>query len=142
MQIDVANLIPHQGAMCLLDRIEDWSEDGIVCHATSHRRPDHPLRDENGLRGSCAIEYAAQAVAAHGALLRRAPDGKAAMGFLTAIRDVTVSPARLDEIETPLTVRADLVLQREAGSIYGFTVAAGAEVIVTGRLSVIVTDAA
>ena len=138
MRIDVANFIPHQGAMCLLDGIEDWSEDRIVCRATSHRRPDHPLRDEHGLRATCAVEYAAQAVAVHAALLGRPRGGKAAIGFLTAIRDVAVSVVRLDDIDAPLTIRADRVLQRETGSIYEFTATAGDQLILTGRLSVIV----
>jgi hypothetical protein len=48
----------------------------------------------------------------------------------------------LDEIEGPLTIRADVVLQQGTGCIYGFEVSAGEHLIVTGRLSVIVPDAA
>jgi predicted hotdog family 3-hydroxylacyl-ACP dehydratase len=140
MQIDLADLIPHQGAMCLLDSIEHWSEDRIVCRATSHQRPDHPLRDGSGLRASCAIEYAAQAVAAHASLLGRSAGRKTAIGFLTAIRDVAVSAAYLDGIDEPLTIRADVMLQRGTGLIYGFAVTAGEELIIAGRLSVMVPD--
>lgn len=141
MQIDLAGLIPHQGAMCLLDDIEHWSEDRIVCRATSHRHPDHPLRDGNGLRASCAVEYAAQTVAAHAALVGRSTGGKTTIGFLTAIRDVAISVAHLDNIEEPLTIRADVVLQQGTGFIYGFQVTAGEQLIATGRLSVIVPEA-
>ena len=50
--VDISRLIPHRGAMCLLDRVENWDKDHIVCRTTSHRRPDNPLRDDSGrLRG-------------------------------------------------------------------------------------------
>ena len=64
--------IPHKGSMCLLDGVTQWSEAEIVCHATSHRDPGNPLRsvdrDVNGLGITAGIEYAAQAMAVHGAI--------------------------------------------------------------------------
>jgi predicted hotdog family 3-hydroxylacyl-ACP dehydratase len=141
MQIDLVDLVPHQGAMCLLDCVENWSGDHIVCRATSHHRPDHPLRDRSGLRGSCAIEYGAQAIAAHAGLVGRSADSKAAIGFLAAARNIVVAIARLDEIEEPLTIRADVVLRGGTGHVYEIAVAAGAQVVLTGRLSIIVPPA-
>ena len=64
-------LIPHRGPMCLLDRMTSWDETRIECVAVNHRDPRHPLRSASGLLASAAIEYAAQAMAVHGALLRR-----------------------------------------------------------------------
>jgi predicted hotdog family 3-hydroxylacyl-ACP dehydratase len=127
--------------MCLLDCVESWSEDRIVCRATSHRRPDHPLRDRSGLRGSCAIEYGAQAIAAHAGLMGPSGDSKAPIGFLAAVRDIAVAVARLDDVEEPLTIRADVLLRRETGHMYEIAVTAGAQVILTGRLSVMVPRA-
>ena len=138
---DLVDLVPHHGAMCLLDCVESWSEDRIVCRATSHRRPDHPLRDRSGLRGSCAIEYGAQAIAAHAGLIGASADSKAPIGFLAAVRDIAVAVARLDDVEEPLTIRADVLLRQETGHVYEIAVTAGAHVILTGRLSVIVPRA-
>ena len=64
-------LIPHRGPMCLLDRMTSWDETRIECVAVNHRDPRHPLRSASGLLASAAIEYAAQAMAVHGALVRR-----------------------------------------------------------------------
>jgi predicted hotdog family 3-hydroxylacyl-ACP dehydratase len=138
MQIDVAALVPHQGAMCLLDCVESWSDDHILCRASSHRRPDHPLREGSRLRALCAIEYGAQAIAAHAGLLGRSAGSKPATGFLAAVRDVVVSVAFLDEIKDSMMIRAQVRLRHDTGHIYDITVTAGQQTILTGRLSVIV----
>jgi predicted hotdog family 3-hydroxylacyl-ACP dehydratase len=141
MRIDIAELIPHQGAMCLLESIEDWGEKRIVCRARSHRNQDNPLRDGRGLPASAAIEYGGQAIAAHVALVRGSAGRQARAGFLVAVRDVAVSVARLDDLEDPLMIRAEAVLQHESGHIYEVTVTAGERIIQTGRLSIIVSQA-
>lgn len=138
MSLDVAGLIPHQGAMCLLDCVERWDQESIVCRAESHRRVDHPLRDEAGLRGLCAIEYAAQAIAAHAGLLSGPTGRGAAMGLLAAVRDVVVSVARLDELDDALIIRADVLMRQGTGCMYEVAVTAGRHPVLTGRLSVVV----
>jgi hypothetical protein len=65
----IAARIPHQGSMCLLAAVVDWSADGISCRAVSHADPANPLRAEGRLGAANGIEYAAQAMALHGALL-------------------------------------------------------------------------
>ena len=66
----ISQRIPHQGTMCLLDRVVDWSDSRIACAATSHAAPANPLRADGRLGAANGIEYAAQAMAIHGALLR------------------------------------------------------------------------
>ena len=63
----VAGLVPHAGPMCLLERVVDWSDEGIRCEATVTEA--HPLRTGGRLPATALIEYAAQAMAAHGRLL-------------------------------------------------------------------------
>ena len=60
-------LIPHQGMMCLLDRVAAWSAADITCGASSHLSPDNPLRRDGRLGAICGIEYGLQAAALHGA---------------------------------------------------------------------------
>jgi predicted hotdog family 3-hydroxylacyl-ACP dehydratase len=60
--------IPHQGRMCLLDEVLDWNAQHIRCRTATHRAPDNPLRSHDRLGIACGIEYAAQAMALHGAL--------------------------------------------------------------------------
>ncbi|HET6675231.1 MAG TPA: hypothetical protein VFG71_07815 [Nitrospiraceae bacterium] len=135
-QMDMAGLIPHRGAMCLLDTVLSWNEQEIVCTATSHRRSTNPLRDGAGLRGSCAIEYGAQAIAAHAGLVDATGGSRPEAGLLVSVRDVIVSVARLDEMDAMLIVRARVVLKQGRGQVYEITVTAGGETILTGRISI------
>ena len=79
-QKEIEALIPHSGAMSLLNEVLKWDEDHIICLANSHRSKHNPLRNENALSSVCGVEYAAQAMAVHGALStgdqmrNRAPD--------------------------------------------------------------------
>ena len=45
----IAARIPHQGSMCLLDAVLDWSPTTIACRAVSHADPANPLRAEGRL---------------------------------------------------------------------------------------------
>ena len=65
----IAAHIPHQGSMCLLDAVREWSGEAITCTASSHTDPANPLRADGRLGAANGIEYAAQAMAIHGALL-------------------------------------------------------------------------
>jgi predicted hotdog family 3-hydroxylacyl-ACP dehydratase len=90
----IAALIPHQGAMCLLDRVAAWSAADIVCHAVSHLDPANPLRRQGRLRTVCGLEYAFQAAAVHGALCGGAQQPP---GWLVALRNVIIFRPRLDD---------------------------------------------
>jgi predicted hotdog family 3-hydroxylacyl-ACP dehydratase len=133
----IAARIPHQGAMCLLDRLESWSGEAIHCTATSHRGAANPLRTASGLLAPCAIEYAAQAMALHGAL--RAPAEEApSPGYLASVRDARFSRARLDDVDGPLHVRAAFVAGDRRQLLYRFAVSdeAGA-VLAEGRATIV-----
>jgi predicted hotdog family 3-hydroxylacyl-ACP dehydratase len=85
--------LPHQGSMCLLDAVTDWDAQRIRCMATSHRDVDNPLRAHDRLGAACGIEYAAQAMAAHGALLAAADDAPRAGDDNTILYGFRVSAA-------------------------------------------------
>ena len=105
-------LIPHSGRMCLLARLDAWDADRIVCAATNHRDADHPLRTRRGLLAPAAIEYAAQAMALHGALVGQAAGTPATPGFLASARGVQLHVLRLDEL-SPDELRIEAT--RQAG---------------------------
>ena len=69
---EIRSLIPHAGAMCLLDAVTAWDEQSITCLSDTHRDPANPLRRQGRLSVLHAIEYGAQAAAIHGALCARA----------------------------------------------------------------------
>jgi predicted hotdog family 3-hydroxylacyl-ACP dehydratase len=141
----IAAWIPHRGPMCLLDRMTAWSASAIECVAVNHRDPSHPLRSASGLLASAAIEYAAQAMALHGALAADAAGDRAAPGVLASARDVRLARRRLDDLPAAafdaLVVRAE----RQAGDagrlLYSFSVSHDDREIASGRIAVVL-DAA
>jgi predicted hotdog family 3-hydroxylacyl-ACP dehydratase len=136
----IARLIPHSGSMCLLARLERWDAQTIVCSASSHRDAANPLRTASGLLAPCAIEYAAQAMALHGALIgQQAGSGKnaASPGFLASARGVQFHRLRLDDLAGDLTIEA----QRQAGDaqqiLYHFRVQHAGQPVAEGRAAVV-----
>jgi predicted hotdog family 3-hydroxylacyl-ACP dehydratase len=129
----IAALVPHSGGMVLLDRVEAWDAGGIVCWTASHMDPANPLRRAGRLAASCGIEYALQAAALHGGL---AAGGTAQpVGFLAALRDVTLHADRLDDRSVgELRVEARLERHEAGGSIYALTLRAQCgRVLLSGR---------
>ncbi|BEV73818.1 MULTISPECIES: 3-hydroxylacyl-ACP dehydratase [unclassified Paludibacterium] len=132
----IAAHIPHQGKMCLLDSVRDWNEQEIYCLTDSHCQADNPLRAHDRLGISTAIEYAAQAMAVHGALLAQASPAPKA-GFLTSARDVRWHVARLDQSTGPLTVHATRLSGSAVNALYQFEILADEQVLASGRLAAI-----
>ena len=142
----IARRIPHQGSMCLLDAVLAWDDEQIRCQATSHRSPEHPLRAHGRLGAACGVEYAAQAMALHGALVgegRGDPGGTAPQrgGYLAGMRNVMLHVDRLDTVELPLSVQAQRITGDDNTVLYSFAVHAGERPLVTGR-AMVVLDAA
>ncbi|WP_018911914.1 hypothetical protein [Thiomonas sp. FB-6] len=130
----IAARLPHAGAMCLLEGVLAWDDSQVLCSADNQRRPDHPLRQFGRLGAACGIEYAAQAMAVHGALL--APGGVRA-GMLVSARRVELHVQRLDDIEAPLEVRAERLQAGEDLILYGFSLRAAGRLLLQGRASVL-----
>jgi predicted hotdog family 3-hydroxylacyl-ACP dehydratase len=131
----IAAHIPHHGAMCLLDSVIEWDAQHIVCMADSHRRADHPLRSRGRLSAVVAIEYAAQAMATHGAVLAHR-DAAPGAGFLTAVRSVRFGVDRLDTLDTALRCEATRLSGDARNILYVFEVSAGTRSIASGRATV------
>jgi predicted hotdog family 3-hydroxylacyl-ACP dehydratase len=137
----IASRIPHQGSMCLLDGVESWNEENIQCRASSHRAEDNPLRAHGQLGAACGIEYAAQAMAVHGALLAPPDSAAPKAGFLVSVRGVQLNVARLDDISEDLTVQANRIMSDENNILYQFSISAAGRLLLEGRAAV-VTNAA
>ena len=128
--------IPHQGSMCLLDAVTGWDGQHIRCTASSHRHADNPLRAHDRLGAACGIEYAAQAMAAHGALLAPS-DSSSRAGYLASVRSVDCRVARLDDILTDLEIEAERLSGDDNLILYGFRVSAAGRDLLTGRATVV-----
>jgi predicted hotdog family 3-hydroxylacyl-ACP dehydratase len=133
----IALRIPHSGSMCLLQRLESHGEEQISCSASSHRDAGNPLRLDGVLPAACAIEYAAQAMALHGALA--APAGSAPTpGFLASVRSVRLRVARLDDVAGDIQVSAQRLAGDTRQAMYSFALhAEGGALLVEGRATVI-----
>jgi predicted hotdog family 3-hydroxylacyl-ACP dehydratase len=130
----IARLVPHHGAMCLLEEVLKCDENAIACRAVSHRDPANPLRGAHGLPAIMGVEYAAQAVAVHGSLTSNSERQK---GYLAALRDVVCSVERLDTEGDDLVVRTTRVAAESGRLLYDFRIEAGGRELLKGRLSVV-----
>ena len=133
----IAALIPHQGAMSLLERVDSWSATSIVAISTRHRALDHPLRSNGQLRAVHLCEYGAQAAAIHGGLIARAAGTVAEPGYLVSLRDVTLTCPHVDDLDGELQIRAELLLQDSGSWQYRFDAAHAGRTLASGRLAII-----
>lgn len=138
----IAAHIPHQGSMCLLDQVLSWDEQRIVCASATHRASDNPLRAHGRLGSVCAIEYAAQAIAVHGELLRERGGGDESAGrLLASARRVELWVDRLDDLTADLSISTERLHANTQGALYSFWLHAGAELLARGRASVLLAAA-
>jgi predicted hotdog family 3-hydroxylacyl-ACP dehydratase len=133
----IAELIPHQGAMSLLDRVVSWNQSNIVAVSTTHRATDHPLRNNDRLRAVHLCEYGAQAAALHGGLVARAAGTVAEPGYLVSLRDVSLGCSRIDDLPGELQISAELLLQDSGSWQYRFAATHAGATLASGRLAII-----
>jgi len=143
--------------MCLLDEVLDWNAQHIRCRTTTHRAPDNPLRSHGRLGIACGIEYAAQAMALHGALAGGAANGAvdgvvdsaesgapqtiagrpSRVGLLASVRDVRLMVLRLDDIESDLICEVTHLAGDGLTAMYEFALRDRDRSLLSGRASVI-----
>ena len=92
---EIAALIPHGGAMCLLDGVVKWDATHLCSVSRSHHDMANPLRADGELPALCGIEYAMQTMAVHGGLAGLV-GGQPRAGYCSqpARRHVPQKPAR------------------------------------------------
>jgi len=141
--------IPHKGRMCLLDEVLSWDAVRIRCRSATHRSADNPLRLHGRLGAACGIEYAAQAMAVHGALIAAsAPLAStvatsvrgsigSSVGYLASVRNVTLRVERLDDLEPDLIAAAERVTGDGRTVLYEFSVTSGRQLLLSGRASIV-----
>ncbi len=129
-------MIPHAGAMHLLDGVLSWDADRIRCSSRTHRDRQNPLRMDGRLSAVCGIEYAAQAMAVHGVLAGNVGK-RPRMGYLASLREVNCGRATLDDLEGDLIVAAERLMGEESHVIYSFEVSVGEVEVLRGRAAVV-----
>jgi predicted hotdog family 3-hydroxylacyl-ACP dehydratase len=129
--------IPHRGRMCLLDEVVSWDAQRIRCRASSHRLADNPLRAHGRLGVACGVEYAAQAMAVHGAIMAHTAGATPRAGLLTSVRNLVLLVSRLDDLETDLIASAERLAGDEGSTLYEFTVSSGGRELLSGRAGIV-----
>lgn len=139
--IDIAALIPHAGRMCLLAGVRHWDARSLRAWASSHRAPDNPLRSRSGLLASAAIEYAAQAMAVHGALQARAGGVALRPGMLASARQVHWHTLRLDTLPGELQIDVTCLAGDTQQLLYRFDITHAHTPVASGRAAVVLDRA-
>jgi predicted hotdog family 3-hydroxylacyl-ACP dehydratase len=133
----IARIIPHQGRMCLWQRVFAADDRRIVLQAFDHADPAHPLRHRGRLHAVHRCEYGGQAMAVHGGLRVHAAGGAARPGLLVALRGVELQRDRIDDLDGPLEAEAEVLVESDAGWQYAFVIRHAATVLAEGRAAVI-----
>ena len=129
--------IPHHGRMCLLDEVVNWGPDEISCRSGGHRAADHPLRAHGRLGIACGIEFTAQAMAVHGALIAASSNVKPLAGFLARVRGVRLHVARLDDVQSDLICDAVRIAGDQGTALYDFELKSATMRLMSGRATVV-----
>ncbi|HUB89552.1 MAG TPA: phosphotransferase [Dyella sp.] len=126
-------LIPHAGAMALIDVVVAWNATSIHATGERHSPDEHPLRDAAGLHAVHLIEYGAQAAAVHSALLGGVDvrDGR-----LVSLRDVQLTVDYVDLARGRLDVQAQQLVADQRVAQYAFQVEQHGRLLASGRLMV------
>ena len=130
-------LIPHNGSMCLIDRVLEWDDSSIHCATVSHCNPDNPLQTGSQLAAVHLIEYGAQSMAIHGALLARAEGRSLAPGYLAGLKFVKFNVTRLDNIEEEMYLSAEQLVRQGNSVMYQFCARTNRADLGGGRITVI-----
>jgi predicted hotdog family 3-hydroxylacyl-ACP dehydratase len=131
----LSTIIPHSGAMCLLDGVLEWDESRIKCRSGTHRDSSNPLRSHDRLHAVCGIEYVSQAMAAHAALAH-GKKGRPPKGYLASVRNFEMLVSRLDTIKDDLDIEAVKVIAEGRRALYDFRVSAQGRILMSGRAAV------
>jgi predicted hotdog family 3-hydroxylacyl-ACP dehydratase len=132
----IAAMIPHQGSMCLLERVLEWDNQRITLATATHTDPQNPLRKDGRLRAVHLCEYGAQAMAVHGGLSPHAKGKGAQPGVLVSLRDIKLHCEYIDDLPGELQVYAQRLLESGGNWQYAFSVQHNGKMLAEGRAAV------
>ncbi|GLR66124.1 hypothetical protein GCM10010909_08020 [Acidocella aquatica] len=133
----ILTMIPHCGAMCLLDEVLSWNDVSVRCLSRRYQDQDNPMRRANGELGvACGIEIAAQAMAVQGRL-SAGNSGPPRRGYLVSLRDVALRTGLLDAASGDLIIEAERLLGDADGATYRFRLARHDTELLSGRATVV-----
>ena len=134
---DICHMLPHAGAMCLLDEVMAWDDKRITCLATTHLDKHNPLRNANGLPVIALLEYGAQAMAVHACLYAQQSGQKLEEGYLAALREVKFTSEYLPDTEDKLEICAEQLFASEGNLAYLLSVSLAGVELIAGRATAV-----
>ncbi len=105
----------------------------LLAQTYTHLNIDNPLKKNNKLKSIHGIEYAAQAMAVHGALL----DKKCQNGYIGSIRNVILNETYLPTHQSPLDIKVHPLMRSKQGFTYNFLVQCTNQLIISGKITII-----
>ncbi|MEM1153042.1 MAG: hypothetical protein AAGI44_02810 [Pseudomonadota bacterium] len=133
----IDELIPHTGSMCVLDTVQRWDQDSIVCTSNRHHSEDNPLRESAELCCEVLLEYTAQAAAVHAALVG-AGIGSDRTALMGAVKRLHLHQRVVEPSIETLLVSANAQLQSRDGAIYQVAVHGHDTPLITARIVLLI----
>lgn len=109
-----AGLVPHKGAMCLLDDVLEADEEHLVAEVTP--RDDDLFAAAEGIPGWVGIEWMAQAIAAWSGQRAISAGGAPRLGFLLGTRRYR---CQVEHFAFSRPIRVEITLDYQAGNGLG-----------------------
>lgn len=112
---NVASLLPHTGAMVLLDKVVDYDGESLSAELTV--RNDGLLGDKAGVPAWAGIEYMAQAIGAYAGIKAILAGEPIRLGYLLGTRRYSSNVAGF-AVGTALTVKVTNIMQDELLGVF------------------------
>ena len=136
IDIEVAELLPHDGKMVLLDRVIEYDQESLVAEVVV--RDDGLFGDGKTVPAWLAIEYMAQTVAAHGGMMCHLAGKPINLGFLLGTRRYNCNVSFLT-VGTQLKVKVERLIQDQGLGVFLCQVS-GQGVDISAKLNVYLPD--
>ena len=115
IKVDVAELLPHDGNMVLLDRVLEYDQESLVAEVIV--RNDGLFSDGQTVPAWLGIEYMAQTVAAHGGMMNHLAGEPINLGFLLGSRRYTCNVSEF-VVGTRLTVKVERLIEDQGLAVF------------------------
>lgn len=136
IDIEVAELVPHDGKMVLLDSVIEYDQESLVAEVAV--RDDGLFGDGKTVPAWLAIEYMAQTVAAHGGMMCHLAGKPINLGFLLGTRRYNCNVSFLT-VGTQLKVKVERLIQDQGLGVFLCQVS-GQGVDISAKLNVYLPD--
>ncbi len=115
IDINVADLLPHDGKMVLLDKIIEYDQESLVAEVVV--RDDGLFGDGKSVPAWLGIEYMAQTVAAHGGMMCHLAGKPIQLGFLLGTRRYHCNVATFN-VGDRLTVKVERLIEDQGLGVF------------------------